>query len=146
MDYSHGETMMGLLDSVMGALGGAGGNGGNNAMLDVVMQMLSNKGQSGGLAALVQAFQQNGLGEQMNSWISTGQNLPVSPDQIRAALGSGQLGQIAGQLGMNESQAAGGLADLLPQVIDKLTPNGQLPQGDDLMVQGLELLKGKLFG
>ncbi len=134
---------MGLLDSVMGALGGAGGN---NAMLDVVMQMLSNKGGNGGLAGLVQAFQQNGLGEQMNSWISTGQNLPISPDQIKAALGSGQLGQIAGQLGMNESQAAGGLADLLPQVIDKLTPNGQLPQGDDLMAQGLELLKGKLFG
>ena len=137
---------MGLLDSVMGALGGAGGNGGNNAMLDVVMQMLSNKGQGGGLAGLVQAFQQQGLGEQMNSWIGTGQNLPISPDQIKAALGSGQLGQIAGQLGMNESQAAGGLADLLPQVIDKLTPNGQLPQGDDLMAQGLELLKGKLFG
>jgi uncharacterized protein YidB (DUF937 family) len=137
---------MGLLDSVMGALGGAGGNGGNNAMLDVVMQMLSNKGQSGGLAGLVQAFQQQGLGEQMNSWISTGQNLPISPEQIKAALGNGQLGQIAGQLGMNESQAAGGLADLLPQVIDKLTPNGQLPQGDDLMAQGLELLKGKLFG
>lgn len=137
---------MGLLDSVMGALGGAGGNGGNNAMLDVVMQMLSNKGQSGELAGLVQAFQQQGLGEQMNSWISTGQNLPISPEQIKAVLGGGQLSQIAGQLGMNESQAAGGLADLLPQVIDKLTPNGQLPQGDDLMAQGLELLKGKLFG
>lgn len=138
---------MGLLDSVMGALGGAGGNGGgNNAMLDVVMQMLSNKGGNGGLAGLMQVFQQNGLGEQMRSWISTGQNLPISPEQIKAALGSGQLGQIAGQLGMNESQAAGGLADLLPQVIDKLTPNGQLPQGDDLMAQGLGLLKGKLFG
>ncbi len=138
---------MGLLDSVMGALGGAGGNGGgNNAMLDVVMQMLSSKGGNGGLAGLVQAFQKNGLGEQMSSWISTGQNLPISPDQIQAALGSGQLGQIAGQLGMNESQAAGGLADLLPQVIDKLTPNGQMPQGDDLMAQGLGLLKGKLFG
>ncbi len=137
---------MGLLDSVMGALGGTGGNGGNNAMINVVMQMLANKGESGGLAGLVQAFQKNGLGEQMNSWISTGQNLPISPEQIKAALGSGQLGQIAGQLGMNESQAAGGLADLLPQVIDKLTPNGQMPQGDDLMAQGLEMLKGKLFG
>lgn len=137
---------MGLLDSVMGALGGAGGNGGGNPMLDVVMQMLSNKGQSGGLAGLVQAFQQNGMGEQISSWISTGQNLPISADQIKAALGNGQLGQIAGQLGMDEHQAAGGLAGMLPQVIDKLTPNGQMPQGDDLMAQGLELLKGKLFG
>lgn len=138
---------MGLLNSVMGALGGAGGNGGgNNAMLDVVMQMLSKQGGNGGLAGLVQSFQQNGLGEQMNSWISTGQNLPVSPEQIKSVLGGGQLGQIAGQLGMNESQAAGGLADLLPQVIDKLTPNGQLPQSDDLMAQGMALLKGKLLG
>ena len=47
---------------------------------------------------------------------------------------------------MNEQQAASGLADLLPQVIDTLTPNGQMPQGDDLMAQKLELLKGNLFG
>jgi uncharacterized protein YidB (DUF937 family) len=137
---------MGLLDNVMGALGGAGDNGGGNPMLDVAMQLLSNKGEAGGLAGLVQAFQQNGLGEQMASWVGTGQNLPISAEQIQAVLGGGQLGQIAGQLGMNETQAAGGLADLLPQVIDQLTPNGQLPQGDDLMAQGLALLKGKLFG
>lgn len=141
---------MGLLDSAMGALGGAlggaGGNGNGNPMLDVVMQLLSNQGGNGGLAGLVQAFQDKGLGELIASWIGTGQNLPVSPDQIKAVLGGGQLGQIAGRLGLNESQTAGGLADLLPQVIDSLTPNGQMPQGDDLMAQGLSLLKGKLFG
>ncbi len=138
---------MGLLDMVTGALGGAGGNGGGaNPLLGIVMQMLSNNGQSGGLAGLAKAFQDKGMGDQMASWIGTGQNLPISPDQIKAVLGGGQLGQIASQLGMNEQQAAGGLADMLPQVIDKLTPNGQVPQGNDLMAQGLELLKGKLFG
>ena len=137
---------MGLLDMVTGALGGAGSNGGGNAMLDVVMQMLSKNGQHGGLAGLVQAFQNKGLGDQMASWIGTGQNLPISPEQIKSVLGGGQLGQLASQLGMDEQQAAGGLADLLPQVIDKVTPNGQMPQSDDLMAQGLELLKGKLFG
>ena len=138
---------MGLLDRVTGALGGAGGNGGGaNPLLGIVMQMLSNNGQSGGLAGLAKAFQDKGMGDQMASWISTGQNLPISPDQIKAVLGGGQLGQIASQLGMNEQQAAGGLADMLPQVIDKLTPNGQVPQENDLMAQGLELLKGKLFG
>ena len=86
----------------------------------------TNKGQSGGLAGLVQAFQQNGLGEQMSSWISTGQNLPISLRPVKAVLGGGQLSQIACQLGTNESQHVGGLADMLPQVIDKLTPNGQL--------------------
>lgn len=138
---------MGLLDRVTGALGGAGGNGGGaNPLLGIVMQMLSNNGQSGGLAGLAKAFQDKGMGDQMASWIGTGQNLPISPDQIKAVLGGGQLGQIASQLGMNEQQAAGGLADMLPQVIDKLTPNGQVPQENDLMAQGLELLKGKLFG
>jgi len=135
---------MGLLDSAMGALGGAGGNGsGNNAMLDAVMQLLSNQG---GLAGLVQAFQDKGLGDLIASWIGSGRNLPISPEQLKSVLGGSQLGQIAGQLGMNESQAAGGLADLLPQVIDKLAPDGQMPQGDDLLAQGLTLLKGKLFG
>lgn len=136
---------MGLLDVVTGALGG-GGQSGGNPMLDIVMQMLANNGQSGGLAGLAKTFQDKGLGEQMASWISTGQNLPVSSEQIQSVLGGGQLGAIASQLGMNEQQAAGGLAELLPQVIDKLTPNGQMPQGNDLMAQGLELLKGKLFG
>ena len=137
---------MGLLDSVMGALGGAGGNSGSNPLLDVVMQMLSNNGQGGGLAGLAQAFQNKGLGDQMASWIGTGQNLPVSPEQIKSVLGGGQLGKIASQLGINEQQAAGGLADLLPQVIDTLTPGGKMPQSDDLMTQGMALLKGKLFG
>lgn len=137
---------MGFLDSVMDAVGGAGGNGGGSPMQAVIMQLLSSQGQGGGLAGLVQAFQQHGLGEQMASWIGTGQNLPVSAEQIQSVLGNGQLGQIAARLGMNEAQAAGGLATLLPQVIDQLTPGGQLPQGNDLMAQGLALLKGKLFG
>ena len=140
---------MGLLDMVTGALGGAGGNGGGaNPLLGIVMQMLTKGGQGGGggLADLAKAFQDKGMGDQMSSWISTGQNLPISADQIKAVLGGGQLGQIANQLGVDETQAAGGLADMLPQVIDKLTPNGQIPQQNDLMAQGLELLKGKLFG
>lgn len=139
---------MGLLDIVAGAMGG-GNAGGGNPLLGIVMQMLTKGGQGGGLgglAGLAKAFQDKGMGDQMSSWISTGQNLPISPEQIKAVLGGGQLGQIASQLGVNENEAAGGLADMLPQVVDKLTPNGQIPQENDLMAQGLELLKGKLFG
>lgn len=136
---------MGLLDMVTGALGSTKDNKGGNLMLDIVMQMLSANGQNGGLAGLAKAFQDKGLGDQMSSWIGTGQNLPISADQIKNVLGGAQLGQIASQLGMNEQQAAGGLADLLPQMVDKLTPGGNVPQGE-LMTQGLEMLKGKLFG
>ncbi|PKO38139.1 MAG: hypothetical protein CVU33_09735 [Betaproteobacteria bacterium HGW-Betaproteobacteria-6] len=135
---------MGLLDSVVGALAG-GQSGGDNPLLSIVMQLINNP-QTGGLGGLVQSFQQGGLGDIVNSWVSTGQNLPISAEQIQAVLGSGQLQNIAAQLGMSTEQASGGLADLLPQLVDKLTPNGQLPEGGDLLAQGMDMLKkGGLF-
>ena len=135
---------MGLLDSVVGALAG-GQSGGESPLLNVVMQLINNP-QTGGLAGLVQSFQQGGLGSIVNSWVSSGQNLPISAEQIQAVLGGGQLQNIAAQLGMSTEQASGGLADLLPQLVDKLTPNGQVPEGGDLLAQGLDMLKkGGLF-
>lgn len=135
---------MGLLDSVVGALAG-GQSGGESPLLTVVMQLINNP-QTGGLAGLVQSFQQGGLGSIVNSWVSTGQNLPISAEQIQAVLGGGQLQNIAAQLGMSTEQASGGLADLLPQLVDKLTPNGQVPEGGDLLAQGMDMLKkGGLF-
>ncbi len=135
---------MGLLDSVVGALAG-GQSGGNNGLVDVVMQLINS--QPGGLGGLVQSFQQGGLGEVVNSWVSTGQNLPVSAEQLQSVLGGGQLQNSAAQLGVSPEQASGSLADLLPQVVDQLTPNGQVPEGGgDLLAQGLDLLKkGGLF-
>lgn len=135
---------MGLLDSVVGALSG-GQSGGDNPLLNIVMQLVNNP-QTGGLGGLLQSFQQGGLGDVVNSWVSTGQNLPISAEQIQSVLGGGQLQNIAAQLGVSPEQASGGLADLLPQVVDKLTPNGQLPEGGDLLAQGLDMLKkGGLF-
>ncbi len=136
---------MGLLDSVAGALAG-GQAGGNNALMDIVMQLVNNP-QAGGLAGLVQSFQQGGLADVVNSWVSSGQNLPISAEQLQSVLGSGTLQNIAAQLGVSPEQASGSLADLLPQVVDKLTPGGELPAGGDLLTQGLDLLKkGGLFG
>lgn len=135
---------MGLFDSVVGALAG-GQSGGDSPLLSIVMQLINNP-QTGGLGGLVQSFQQGGLGNIVNSWVSTGQNLPISAEQIKAVLGGGQLQDIASQLGVSTEQASGGLADLLPQLVDKLTPNGQVPEGGDLLAQGLDMLKkGGLF-
>ena len=134
---------MGLFDQVVGALAG-GQSGGNAALLESVMQLINNP-QTGGLAGLVQLFQQGGLGEIVNSWVSTGKNLPISAEQIQSVLGGSSLQDIAAKLGVGQQQASGSLAELLPQIVDQLTPNGQLPQGGDLMAQGLELLKGRLF-
>ena len=136
---------MSLLDQALGALAG-GRSGDNSALLQTVMQLVNNP-QNGGLEGLIQSFQQGGLGEIVNSWVSTGQNLPISAEQIQSVLGDSSLSGLAAQLGVSPEQASGSLADMLPQLIDQLTPNGQMPQGGDLLTQGLDMLKkGGLFG
>ena len=144
---------MSLIDSLLGAMSGAAGNGqsaATNPLLQIALSMLANSGAGsaaggangglgdlgsalgglGGLGGLINAFQRNGLGDQMQSWIGTGQNMPISPDQLQQVLGQGTLGQIAQQLGLSPQASASGLSELLPQLIDRLTPNGQAPQGD----------------
>ena len=138
---------MGLLDQVVGAVGAMSGQQGEggNALLNSVLQLVNNP-QTGGLSGLVQSFENGGMGEIVKSWVSTGQNLPISAEQIQSVLGNGQLQSLAGQVGLDTNQLSGQLAELLPQVVDKLTPNGTIPEGNDLMAQGMDLLKGKLFG
>jgi len=124
---------MGLLDSVVGALAGAqgGGSGGGQAdLMRVVVGMLANGNSAGGgLGDLVGRFQQGGMGDLVASWIGTGQNLPISPDQLQNVLGSDLVAQIAAQLGLTQGDAAGQLSQMLPQVVDRLTPEGSLPDG-----------------
>jgi uncharacterized protein YidB (DUF937 family) len=133
---------MGLLDSVlgsaMGALQGGGQGGGGNAMLmQVIGALLQGQGGGGGggamaglggLGGLLQQLQQGGLGEAAQSWVSTGQNLPVSPDQLQAALGADRIDALAQQAGMPAADLSSQLAQYLPQVVDQLTPGGQLPE------------------
>ena len=139
---------MGLFDSVAGGLGQmlggqqAQGAAGDNPMLQVVMGLMNN---SGGLSGLLGKFQQGGLGDLVQSWVGTGSNLPISAEQIQQVLGSGALGDIASKLGIQPEQAAGELSQALPNVVDKLTPNGQLPAEGDLMATAQQML-GKLLG
>mgnify|MGYP003454290152 CR=1 FL=1 len=125
---------MGLLDQVVGALGGAqgGGHGGGQAeLIHAVIGMLgSGSGsQSGGLGELVARFQQGGLGDVVSSWISTGQNLPISADQLSSVLGQDAIAGLAQKTGLPAGDLTSQLTQMLPQIIDGLTPNGQLPQG-----------------
>jgi len=140
---------MGLLDSVVSAFGQSpqGGGAGGAELLNVVVGMLGNSGQGGGLAALVQQFEQGGLGHVIGSWIGTGQNLPITPDQLHSVLGSEQVQQIAQQLGLNSSEVLGQLSQLLPQVVDKMTPQGQVPSdGGASALSGLGDVGGLLDG
>lgn len=86
-------------------------------------------GALGGLGALAGMFQQAGLGNVLQSWISTGQNLPIDGNQLQQVLGQDKIADIAQQLGMSNQETAGQLSQALPQIIDMLTPNGQAPQG-----------------
>jgi uncharacterized protein YidB (DUF937 family) len=121
---------MGLLDAVVGALGGTGGAGGPDWM-GLISGVLANGSAHGGLGGLLQQLQAGGLGAHADSWVGTGANLPVSGDQLSAALGGagGLIGQLAQQAGVSHGQASDMLAQLLPQVINHLTPAGQVPQG-----------------
>lgn len=134
---------MGLLNDLAGSVLGGGGSS-QNQLLELVLNLVNNK-ETGGLAGLAKTFAEKGLGDAVSSWIGTGQNQPVSGDQITQALGSDQITDIAQKLGLGQQDAANGLAGLLPDVIDKLTPNGHVPD-NDLLEQGLAMLKGKLFG
>ncbi|MEK8046664.1 YidB family protein [Ideonella margarita] len=138
---------MGLLDSMVGMLGQAAGgqNGGQGALLQVVAGLLDNNAPGGGLAGLVQQFQQGGLGDVVSSWISTGQNLPINPSQLQSVLEQHpQWAGLAQQAGLDNGQLMGQLSQMLPQVIDQMTPNGQLPGGNG--TPDLGALLGGLLG
>lgn len=138
---------MGLLDGVLGnvmggLLGGQSAQDGQNPLMQMALQMLQ---QNGGLQGVLGKFEQSGLGQQAQSWVGTGPNQSIDGGALSQVFGSGQIGQIAQQLGLSHDQAAGQLAQVLPQVIDKLTPQGQVPDNhSDLVNQALALLqKGK---
>lgn len=139
---------MGLLDQLAGQVLGNLGSPSqdqtqSSALLSGVMSLIN---QAGGVQGLLNQLQQGGLGDQVASWLGTGQNQPVSADQITGALGNDTLTQVAQQAGVAPEHAATGLAQLLPQIIDHLSPNGQVSDNNELLEQGLALLKGKLFG
>lgn len=132
---------MDILNSLGSVLGGSG-DGKQNDILGSVMNLIG--GQSGGLAGLVQQFASKGLGDVVNSWVGTGSNLPISANQIQDVLGSDAISGIASKLGINASDVSQQLSNFLPQVVDKLTPEGKVPEGD-ILSQGMNLLGG-LFG
>lgn len=118
--------------------GQAGGMAGTAmALLPVVLGLLA-KGQGGqpapggGLGELVEKFQRAGYGQQARSWVGTGANLPIPSEAISRVLGGDVLSKIAAQAGLSEQEASAGLTEVLPQVVDRLTPKGEVPDVDAL--------------
>lgn len=135
---------MGLLDSVLGAIGGGQqqANDPKALLIQAAIGMLTRQGgagaaagSAGGLGGLLSAFEGAGLGQVAQSWIGNGQNQAISPDQVQQVLGSGHLQELAQAAGISPTEAAGHLSEILPGLVDKLTPHGEAtaaPAGLDL--------------
>jgi uncharacterized protein YidB (DUF937 family) len=145
---------MGLLDAILGSvmhgqpgappgMGGLGAQG-QSPLLQIALQLLQ---QHGGLQGMLGKFQQAGYGEQAQSWIGTGPNMPIDAGALSQIFGQGPLSQIAQQLGIPHEQVAGQLAQALPNVVDRMTPDGQIPEGhDDLVNEALAILQQRRGG
>ena len=130
---------MGLLDKVVSIVGdNMSGSTKNKGLMEQAINLI-NDPAIGGFSGLINKFQNGGLGEIISSWVGTGANQPISADQIINALGPDKIHKIAAKLGVADNQVSDGLASVLPQIIDKLTPNGKVPEGD-VLKQGIGLL------
>ena len=108
---------MGMFDGVLGGIVGGG-------MVSVVNGILE---QHGGLQGVVKQFERNGLGSTVQSWVGTGSNQPVSSQDVQKALGPDLLQQLSAKSGLSVQELAQRLAQVLPEAVDKMTPNGTLP-------------------
>jgi uncharacterized protein YidB (DUF937 family) len=130
---------MGILDDLESKAVDSMLGGSSNPLATGLLQMIHN--QPGGLGGLLQSFHDKGLGSLATSWVGTGQNLPITPDQIQHILGSDQVKQLAAKAGISPDAAGAALSQLLPTLVDKLTPNGQMPQHSTLLETGMSLLQ-----
>ena len=122
----------GGLGDILGQMMGGGGQRGGGGLGDILGQVLGGAGGQGGLGGLLRQFESAGLGEQARSWVSPGQNQPLAPDALGRVFGADGLAAIARQAGLSERDTSAGLAQLLPEIIDRATPQGQIPDGDQL--------------
>jgi uncharacterized protein YidB (DUF937 family) len=125
-----GQGGSGGLDSILGGRlgGGQSGGGGLGALVPVLGGLLA----SGGLQKILSGLKANGLSQQADSWVGTGQNEPVSGADMEKAVGADQMKEIAKKLGVSESEAADVVARAVPEVVDKVSPDGKLPPEQDL--------------
>ncbi len=126
---------MSLLNSALGGLmGGAGGS--SSPMQSVLMSMLGGQqgGGTGGLGGLLSRFQQAGLGHVADSWVGNGPNQPISPDQLHNVLGEDGVRSMADQAGMAPTDFLSQLSQHLPNAVNGVTPDGQLPDEGSVSV------------
>ncbi len=132
------EDLVGKVKETVG-----GGAGEHSALAGEILGLLSGGSEGGGLQGMIQSFKDKGLGDIVSSWVGTGQNLPISGNQLNTGLGADLIGQLAAKVGIPPDVATSKLTEILPGIIDKLTPEGTVPDSG-LLQQGLNFLRGNL--
>jgi uncharacterized protein YidB (DUF937 family) len=143
------EVRMGLLDAVLGqVLGGMAGGGrsartqgglGGVGMAAVVAVALELLRRNGGIEGVLGRMRETGHGAEADSWVGTGQNAPITPDVLSEIFGRDDIGRVARERGIDPDEALGGLADVFPEVVNQMTPQGRVEAGsDDLVSRALE--------
>ena len=129
---------MGFFDNVAGAvLGKLGGEQGS--MAQVAIDLFN---QNGGVEGILQKFKDNGLAQQAASWVGTGANQPITPEQVASVLGQGAIADMAAKVGLTPEVISNQIAEHLPAIIDKLTPNGEVEgESGNLLNTVLSMLK-----
>ena len=126
---------MGFFDDVMRQVGAASGRPiepGQHGLVQDLLGMLAPSGPSSGLGSLVNLCREKGLGDIVNSWISTGRNLPISAEQIQSVLGNPQIQALAAKAGISPEMASRAISQILPHLVDRATPNGEMPAAETL--------------
>lgn len=124
---------MSFLTQILQQVSGSSDSESSSSLGPLLMQLLE---KNGGVEGLMGRFSEGGLGDLFSSWVGTGENAAVSADQMKSALGSEQISAVAGQLGVDEKGASGLLSELLPQLVDRMTPDGEIGNantGSDLI-------------
>jgi len=135
---------MGLLDSIKGMLGKSGGG---KDVMSQLAGMLTGKGGDGlGLERLLEQFKGAGLGDKADSWVGTGENQPLTPDEVKKAIGDDRLATMSKQTGQSVGSLTTDLSKMIPAAVNKLTPDGKVPEPGDLMNMAKNLDLGKLLG
>ena len=125
------------LGQIFGGLGGTQGQSGS-LLLQAALLLLQ---QNGGLEGVLGRFRQGGLGQQADSWVGTGQNMNISPNELQQIFGSSTLRDLASQLGLPQEQTGSTMAQVLPELINQITPQNQVPTNDDKEItKGLSVL------
>jgi uncharacterized protein YidB (DUF937 family) len=119
---------MGLMDSIKQQAGQQAGQAGNDTLISGVLSMFGGN-SGGGIGTLVETFRQKGLAGVAESWVSTGRNIPISPDQVEQVLGNERVQQLCAKFHVSPEIVKSVLAEHLPNAVDRMTPDGKSPQG-----------------